>query len=691
MTNKEWIELFFSESFEKQINDLILEDIDFLIPRESILNYVLHVIDIPYNEYLDFVSNLQLNLYDKFDIPYFEHYAYCESDLIEYILSQDNKGCTDEEIGIYFACKEWHIKGSTAYYGSKHLYSAKILGLVYEYYNHWYLNCIGYIYGTLSTRQRNSLLARTILRSPFFRNLFSNLKTHVVYFENYMKMFSDRFVKMHLKPMMFFSDICVKEAHECNIVLKIKSSSKKYKTIGDVLNVDSIIPNNASKSLKCYFEELKTYPIINDFDIRRLLKEYRNGNSNSLSLIVKASQLTVIRIALTYKFAPLEDIIEEGNVGVMSAINCYDLERVKSFYGFLSFWVKRTIQTFSFSYPYIIHIPLNKLALLSPLELQIQKYVQENEFMPSISDLVIDNEEDFEKIANLSQFLDWPNNPVQLHDDMDCFESNINQIDNLEETDYNSSYVNGLLNGLKGREEIIVRLYYGIGVEPETLVCISDKLNLTRERARQILVNAIIRMRKLSKNNDVYDDNNISTTPNHDVKALKEANIGDYIEIPEQKQIARVINTLISNGERIFYLLGIKDRKVIKIAKDGTLLSDKKKKVKNERSTPERKAFLKSLYGGDNKSESNTKTPNVPPKQTPPIILDTKRRNPVNVVTKPNTITDTARIGDTILYDKRRATVVEKRTKYGFTRLIIRYDNGTFDNVPNDTNRYRII
>lgn len=690
MTSKEWIELFFSEAFEKQINELILEDIDYEIPRESILRYVHHVIDVPYKDYLDYVGNLEPVPYDKFDIPYFEKYEYCENVLIDYLISQDNIGCTEEEIGKYLADREWKIKGSTTFYGSKHLHSAKILGVVYEFYNHWYLNCIGYVYGTLNNRQRASLLARTILRSPFFRKLLYNIKTPIIYFENYMNMFSDRFVKKHLKSILFFSEICVKEAQECNIVLTIKSTSTKYKTIGDILNVDRIIPNNASKALRLYFKELRGFPILSEYEIRRIFKDYKNGNKKSLSLIVKASQLTVLRIALSYKFAPLEDIIQEGNIGVMNAINSFDSERVKSYYGFLSFWVKRIIQSFRLSYPYLIHFPLSKLKLLYQFEIRVLEFLQENEFMPSVCDLDINNDGDYETIEFLIQLFDSPNNFVQLCDVMDCFESDTVQIDIFQEAEYNSYYVKVLLNSLDNRKEGILRLYYGIGSEAETLSCIGDKFKLTRERVRQLVESAIRKLQKIIQNNEVFDEISLTTTPHQIVNVLNDANIGDYVELPEQKQIGKVINIHMVNQERIFYVMGVEDRKVLKMTKDGTILSDnlKRNQAKTGTITSERIAFLKSLYGSDNKNERNTTTQD---KSKNHITKETKQKKQEINVPIANTLPDTVKVGDRILYDKRCATVVEKRSVDGFSRLIIEYDNGTFDNVQDDTERYKII
>ena len=639
--------MFFSESFEKQINELILEDIDYEIPRESILNYVLHVIEVPYKDFLDYVSSLESDICNKFDVPFFEKYAYCESNLIEYLISQDNKGCTEEEVGKYLARKEWSIKGSTAYYGSKHLHSAKILGIVYEYYNHWYLNCIGYVYEVLNKRQRTSLLARTILRSPFFRELFSNLKSPVIYIENYMRKFSDRFVKMHLKSIVFFSEICVKEALVSNIVLKVKCLSPKYKSIGDYMDVDSFIPNIASNSLRSYFKELKSFPIINEYEIRRLLKEYRNGNNNSLSIIVKASQLTVLNTALSFKTAPLEDTIQEGNIGVMNAIKNYDFERGVPYYGYLSFWVKRTMQSFCSSYPYLIHIPSNKLALLESFETRVQRLLQIYEFVPPSEMFNFENISEKERgktydlLCNIDSIVDSLEEEKLYADERYSADYYLD----LESLKYQ---LNHYLYFLSNRESDIITSYFNLNGKNEiTLTDIANRYNRTRERIRQIFEAGMRRLRIL--------------------------------------HMFKYAPSLLTVTDRDYVMERIKAKRTESSFQD---------QLKKERTKIAQKVFQQNKNKSkksNNKSNSARKTQNKAVKQ----IRQTFHLPNHNVIEKttPNsdTLPNTVKIGDRILYDSKPCTVLEKRTKYGFTRLILKYDNGTYDNVPDNTDRYRII
>lgn len=462
-----------------------------------------------------------------------------------------------------------------------------------------------------------------------------------------------------------------------------------------VINVARYLQGHPSASLRSYIKKLANYRTYTDGEIKELFSRYRKGDQEAHDLIVKSNLKLVVGYAylLRKDGAQIEDLIQEGNMGLLRAIELFDHSRSTSFINYARNWVYQTIASSIINLPYIVRLPINQYTLYYKVQKFKEKYEQQNGYPPSVDAINIDDDVDFEKIAFLDKLPDSLKDVTLSYGDLDVFESNFNPTENLEEAEYNRAYVYSLLKKLSGREEIIVRLYYGIGIEPETLVSIGDKFNLTRERTRQIVANAIRQMRKIVKNDNDYDDINITTTPNHEVKDLKEAIIGDYIEVPGQKQLGRVINYLMYHGERIIYALGIVDRKVFIIAEDGTLLSDKKnqKQMNVERSTPERIAFLKSLYGNKNKEESATNNHDKSQIQTTQTPQEIKPRVPKIVVPNSNTLPDSANIGDRILYDKRRGTVVEKKNKYGHARLIIKYSNGTYDNVPDDTDRYKII
>lgn len=677
MTNKEWIELFFSESYEKQINELVLDDREYEIPYKPLFNYIEHLLSIPYPEFLDYVKDLGPIPYNKKDIPQFVKFEHCENTIIQYLLDEDNRGCRPVEIGGYlnYNYSRSNVRVDVRY-ANRNLISARILGLVYEFFGYWYLNCISYIYNDLSKAQQKALLARTILRSPFFRTVFGKASSHIN-LEDYIVHFPNSFIRYSHLAITSLFDISISEAKKYGRYLSLNSDISEGFLIGRNYNFSLINKKSHSRSSEIYLKEAKEWFCLSDRDAYQLLVRYKMGNKDVLRKIVETAQPMVMNIASHFNYAPIEDIIQDGNVGLLCGIEHYDIKIQISFYGYMSFWVKRFIQTSEAASSSLVHIPANVFNDYVHVKKVSEKYYQTHEYPPSITDIEIDNI-DFERLSFFFKLPDRLKDITIFHDDLDVFESNHYTIDDIVDTEYNKFFVNRLLQCLDGRSEIILRYHYGIGVGPETLENIGNMFNLTRERTRQIQVKAISKIRKMATEFYNHDETAEMTESKCVVKHINTANIGNYIEIPTLKQLGRIIHILQSKGKTVFFVLGIKDGGVYKITESGSLRFEEKKKnfenKKTERTTPkgmtpEREAFLKSQHHGEINQDSPSKI----------------RHH------RSDKLQDMANIGDIIMYDNKRGTIIEKRTSEGIPRLIIRYDNDLYDNVPNDPNRYNIL
>lgn len=462
-----------------------------------------------------------------------------------------------------------------------------------------------------------------------------------------------------------------------------------------VINVARFLKGHPSASLRSYIKNFANYRAYTDDEIKELFRRYRNGDRKAHDLIVKSNLKLVVGYAdlLRKDGAQIDDLIQEGSIGLLRAIELFDHTRYTSFLNYAKNWVYQTIATSMVSIPYMIRLPINQYTLYYKIQKYKENYEQQNGCPPSVDAIEIDDDVNFEGIALLDKLPDNLKDVTVTYGDLDIFESSFNQIVSFEDAEYNKSYVYRLLKSLSGRDEVIVRLYFGIGAEPETLGSIGERFNLTRERTRQILVKAIEYMQDLMSNSESHDEINVTSVPSHDVRTLDVARIGDYVEMPNNKQLGRVIYAFMLNGQRVYYVLGIEDKRILKMTKDGTLISDELKRSHEKRVklTPERKVFLESFYRSENKNVSATRPQNKSDNHIPQTLQEKKTRVTENVVPKSKTLPYRAKVGDIILYDNRCGVVIEKRSSGGIPRLILKYDNGTYDNVPNDTNRYSII
>lgn len=213
MTDSEYIELFFSKTYEKTLDKRIRDDRDYTIPYEQLANYVTKVISISYNEFIEYIRNNQSSTnIESSDITQSSSFSACEIEMCNALLWADNRGLNFLEVGKLFPQYVSH-PNDTAYrkYGENQIRTSSHLGLVYEYYKYWYLSCIGYIYPSLKEDDRRKLLARTILRMPLYQDLVLRLIRGNVFLADYMRTMAPSTQGRRAGSVMKLLDICLNE------------------------------------------------------------------------------------------------------------------------------------------------------------------------------------------------------------------------------------------------------------------------------------------------------------------------------------------------------------------------------------------------------------------------------------------------------------------------------------------------
>lgn len=460
-----------------------------------------------------------------------------------------------------------------------------------------------------------------------------------------------------------------------------------------VINVARYLSGHTSASFRSYLKEIANYRVYSDDEIKELFGRYRNGDQKAFYLIVKSNLRLVLGFAylLRKEGVQMEDLIQEGNMGLLRAIELYDHTRNSGFINYARNWIFQAITCKIPNLSCMIKYPANQYSLYLKVQKFKEQYEQRNGYLPS--DDAIEIDDDYDKIAFINKLPNSLKDIIVLSSDLDLHENNSNPIDKYEDIEYDKFYVTRLLHNLQLREKNIVRLYFGIDVEQQTLNSIGERYRMTRERARQIVSKAIRKLRSLVRANEFCENLISDSVAGYEVKALDVATIGDYVDVLQLNQLGKVVNTTELKDERILYVMGVHDRKIFKITKDGVIKSDesKKKHAKSEKLSPERITFLNSLYGVYGSNYKPEKTNTTYKKHIQHDIQKTQPR-----VTKPTVPISYstkywAKIGDRIIYDKKPCVVLEKKVRQGYTRLVIMYNDGTIDNVPDERKRYKFI
>jgi len=504
MDSGELIELFYNRTYEKFVNKQILDDKNYIVPRQQLTNYVHELIDIPYINFIEYLKRInEKTIVKGADVTCFTSFSSCEVDMCNALIWANNPGCTFVEIGRLFPEKV-SSRNDIAYrlYGEKHIKAATQLGLTFEYYDYWYLSCIGYVYPDLNEDERKELLARTITRNNLYQQMLVDIMVNDVYPELYLTMFSGSTLKSRIKSVVTFFNICLEECELNNI-----STHRLYRRNA---NIDSSGSLSISKG-KSIYSSFYSYELLSFDEMLTLFQRYKyRRDRNAFDKLVKSYLRLVLSTAKLYEGKGLEydDLIQEGTLGLIKAIEKYEYTLGYSFGFYAKTWIKQSIILAINTQSLTVKVSPHHLTIINKIRKEIEKYEQKNEFIPSITEIEIEDDIDLENLSYLNSLPDNLKDICIPYDDFDDLEDKHNDILDYEDNEHNEYYVRSLLEHLSKREKDILIRVYGIGVKEETLEHIGDTHRLTRERVRQIKEKAINKLIKFvqSSNDEEQED-----------------------------------------------------------------------------------------------------------------------------------------------------------------------------------------
>jgi RNA polymerase primary sigma factor len=266
--------------------------------------------------------------------------------------------------------------------------------------------------------------------------------------------------------------------------------------------IDIVADTHSTKEERplAHADDVQLY-ILNDFnnkEFKKLLNQYRKGDRKALEIIVKRNQKLVTGIAKSYRDQGVEyeDLVQEGNIGFLRAIDRFNPYRNVQFPAYAKWFIHQSLILALRRMQSSIKITDRQITLYKKVRRSLERFEQENEYEPSATEIDIDEDIDIEEI---SLFISLPDSLHELttsFNDWDKYPSNDSSDDSLMK-ESQTHYLNTILGKLTKREASILRHVYGIGVKIESLSDIGNCLGLTRERVRQISVKAVKRLREI--------------------------------------------------------------------------------------------------------------------------------------------------------------------------------------------------
>lgn len=279
------------------------------------------------------------------------------------------------------------------------------------------------------------------------------------------------------------------------------------------LKITKSITKKESQSLDYYFSEVSKIKLLTEKEEYELLEKVANGDQAALSHLVKANLRFVVSVAKQFQNQglSLEDLISDGNIGLIKAAERFDNSRGFKFISYAVWWIRQSIMQSISDNGKMIRLPNNQNLAINKINRTSQKLEIELEREPTEQELAAVLEETELKVrdiilSNLGRVTSL-DNPVTDGEDMvlsDCIPNrNIpSPDDDLNKKSF-SNDLEKIMKSLQPRQRVIVCMYFGIlGYQTMTLEEIGEYLELTRERVRQIK-DMTIRILKCNKNSRV--------------------------------------------------------------------------------------------------------------------------------------------------------------------------------------------
>jgi RNA polymerase primary sigma factor len=263
---------------------------------------------------------------------------------------------------------------------------------------------------------------------------------------------------------------------------------------------------NDENILTMYLKDINKIPLLSREEETELALKAKNGDKAAKDKIVNANLRFVVNVAKKYQNHGLDlpDLISEGNIGLLTAIDRFDVDKGYHFISYAVWWIRQSILKAICEKSRAIRLPLNRANELVQIE-HARKAVagdksEEQEFADVARMLNMDAGH-VREMVNISRemvSLDAEVNSTENdHTSVGDFieDERYNDPDELVMNDAMRSDISKALSQLKPNEEKVLRLRYGLnGTKPMSLKEVGDKCNLTKERIRQIEKHAISRM-----------------------------------------------------------------------------------------------------------------------------------------------------------------------------------------------------
>ncbi|MSU49661.1 MAG: sigma-70 family RNA polymerase sigma factor [Opitutus sp.] len=305
------------------------------------------------------------------------------------------------------------------------------------------------------------------------------------------------------------------------------------------------IAHGERSNLQLYLQEIIKTPLLTIAEEITLSRRIRRGDRAARNHMISANLRLVVKIAMDYKDfgLPLLDLISEGNIGLIKAVERFDPRKGGKLSTYAAWWIKQSIKRALANQSKTIRLPVHLVDKISKMRRTAMMLTEQLGREPTDEELAIELQIPTSKVAHLKSVSVRPASldaPIGEAGDSSTFgeivgdDNAVSPFEGLREKNLNSD-LSEMVNSLDKREAEIIKLRFGLeGRDEMTLEEVGQKFNVTRERIRQLEYLALSKMRKaMAKNEAVRTVDEID-----EEKRQRErmAVIREFVESKNQKQ-----------------------------------------------------------------------------------------------------------------------------------------------------------
>ena len=291
-----------------------------------------------------------------------------------------------------------------------------------------------------------------------------------------------------------------------------------FKRRGSLRNENEETPDNQDVAssernvMRTYMQEIGKTPLLTPKEEIELAERIKNGDQEARNYMISANLRLVVKIAHDYSNfgLPLLDLISEGNIGLVKAVERFDPSKGGKLSTYAAWWIKQAIKRALANQSKTIRLPVHLVDKIAKMRQVTHRLSRELDREPTEEEVAYEMGISVNRIVHLKSVSTHPSSlDAPIGEDGDTSFGDLigddmqsTPLENLQQKSTQSD-IQSVIDLLEPRESEIIRLRFGLdGNHPLTLEEVGEKFEITRERVRQIQMIALHKMRRIMTENE---------------------------------------------------------------------------------------------------------------------------------------------------------------------------------------------